>query len=105
MFLKIFVMEVCYTAFCTDFLVKGSRKCLREKKYFYRAPEHGLLPKRLPGAREQLRGEDFMGYGDNVAYFTRKRTSDILLRNHNAVCNNLTVLLVNWRGENSWIWC
>jgi hypothetical protein len=40
-----------------------------------------------------LEGEDFMGYVDKMAYFSRKWTSDIVLRDHDYVCV-FSVLLV-----------
>jgi hypothetical protein len=40
------------------------------KTYFLRVPEYWFLPGRLPGPRWYLGSEDFMGYEDNMAYFT-----------------------------------
>jgi len=37
-----------------------------------------------------------MGYEDNMAYCTRKWTSDILLRNYDAVCNVFNGAIGNW---------
>jgi len=53
-----------------------------------------LLPERFPGARGYLGGEDFKGYEDNMAYFTRKWTSDIVLRDVILCATTLAVLLI-----------
>jgi len=76
---------------CHQIVRQGS---YREKTYSSTAPEYGLLPGRLPGTCGYLGGEDFMGYEDNMAYFTRKWTSGILLRDYDCVCKTLAVLLV-----------
>ena len=55
-----------------------------------------MLPGRLPGPRGYLGGEDFMGYEDNMAYCIRKWTSDILLRNYDAVCNDFRCAIGTW---------
>ena len=47
-----------------------------------------MLRVRLPGAG------GYLGYEDKMAYFTRKWTSDILLRNYDAVCKTSAVLLL-----------
>jgi hypothetical protein len=73
---------------------KLSGKGRIERTYSLKRPEYGLLPGRLPGTCGYLGGEDFMGYEDNMAYFTRKWTSDILLRDYDCVCKTLAVLLV-----------
>jgi len=65
----------------------------------------GLLPGRLPGACGYLGGETFMAYEDNMACFTRKWTSDILLRDYDSVCNDFSCTIGNWwSGEKSWTW-
>jgi hypothetical protein len=73
---------------------KQSGKGLKERTYFYRAPEYGLLPGKLPEARGYLGGENLMGYEDNKAYFRRKLTSDSLLRDSGSVCSDFSLLLV-----------
>jgi len=47
-----------------------------------------------------------MGYEDNMAYFTSKWTSDIVLRDNNSVRNDFSYAIGNgWGGEKSWTWC
>jgi hypothetical protein len=47
-----------------------------------------------------------MGYEDNMAYFRRKCTKDILLRDYDSVCNDFSCAIGNWwSGEKSWTWC
>jgi len=54
-----------------------------------------MLPERLPGLRGYLGSEDFMGYEDNMTYFTRKWTSDIVLRDNDSVCNDFSCAIGN----------
>ena len=66
----------------------------------------GCYLERLLGASGYLGGEDFMGYEDNMAYFTRKWTSDTVLRDNDSVCNDFSCDFGIWWGaENSWTWC
>ena len=58
-----------------------------------------MLPGRLPGARGYPGGEDFMAYEDNMAYFTRKWTSNIVLRDNDSVCNDFSCAIRNWWVE------
>jgi len=58
-----------------------------------------MLPGRLPGARGYPGGKDFMAYEDNMAYFTRKWTSDIVLRDNDSVCNHFSCAIGNWWVE------
>jgi hypothetical protein len=47
-----------------------------------------------------------VGYEELLAYWTRKWTSDILLRDRDSVCNDFTCTVGNWRGgEKSWTTC
>ena len=65
-----------------------------------------MLPVTLPGTRGYLGGEDFMGYEDNMAYFTSKWTSDIVLRENDYVSKDFSCTIGNrWGGEKSWTWC
>ena len=44
-----------------------------------------------------------MGYEDNMAYFTSKWMSDIMLRNDDSACNDFSCATGNWwGGEKFW---
>ena len=57
-----------------------------------------MLPGRLPGPRGYLGDEKFMGYKENMAYFTRKWTSGFVLRDNGYVCNDFNCAIGNWWG-------
>jgi hypothetical protein len=47
-----------------------------------------------------------MHYEDNMVYLTRKWSSDTVLRNHDAVCNDFICAISIWLSiEKSWAWC
>jgi hypothetical protein len=76
-----------------------------EKTCFQSAAEYGLLPGSLPVARGYLGVEDFIGYEDRMAYFTRKWKSDIVPRDNDSVCYDFRCAVGNWwGGEISWTW-
>jgi hypothetical protein len=69
------------------------------------APEYWLLSGGLLGAYGYLGGEDFMGWENLLAYCTRKLMSDILLRDYDSVCSDISCTIGNWwSGELNLLW-